>query len=186
MIIDEKKSLIVARNVTKYYGPFKALDSVTFTAEPGELVAVAGPSGSGKTSLLHSLAGIIHPDSGEVLVDGNDLAALQSRKQRCSLVGIIHQQYDLVPQLSVIHNVLAGQLGHWGLFTSLLSLVWPRDRREAHDILLQLGIADKIYDKTSNLSGGEQQRVAIARMMIQSPQLVLADEPVASLDPSRA
>ena len=186
MIIDENKSLIVARNVTKYYGPFKALDSVTFTAEPGELVAVAGPSGSGKTSLLHSLAGIIHPDYGEVLVDGNDLAELQSRKERCSLVGIIHQQYDLVPQLPVIHNVLAGHLGRWGLFTSLLSLVWARDRRQAYDILLQLGIADKIDDKTSNLSGGEQQRVAIARMMIQSPQLVLADEPVASLDPSRA
>ena len=137
MILDVNKSLIVAHNVTKYYGPFKALDSVTFTAEPGELVAVAGPSGSGKTSLLHSLAGIIHPDYGEVLVDGNDLAELQSRKKRCSLVGIIHQQYDLVPQLPVIHNVLAGHLGRWGLFTSLLSLVWPRDRRQAHDILLQ-------------------------------------------------
>ncbi|GIT13383.1 MAG: hypothetical protein CM1200mP35_02030 [Chloroflexota bacterium] len=108
-------------------------------------MGVAGPSGSGKTSLLHSLAGIIHPDYGEVLVDGNDLAELQSRKKRCSLVGIIHQQYDLVPPIACNTQFsLAGHLGRWGLFTSLLSLVWPRDRRQAHDILLQLGIADKI------------------------------------------
>ena len=152
----------------------------------GERVAVAGPSGSGKSSLLNSLAGIIHPENGRVLVDGNDLAKLRSRNEMCRLVGIIHQQYDLVPQLPVIHNVLAGNLGRWGLFNSLLSLVWPRDRRQVQDILGELGIADKIDDLTSKLSGGEQQRVAIARMMIQSPQLVLADEPVASLDPARA
>lgn len=186
MIIDSKKYLIVAHDITKYYGSFQALDSVAFTVEAGERVAVAGPSGSGKTSLLNSLAGIIHPDQGQVIVDGNDLAKSKSRKETCRLVGIIHQQYDLVPQLRVIHNVLAGNLGRWGLFTSLISLVWPRDRRRAHDVLRQLGIADKIDDQTSKLSGGEQQRVAIARMMIQSPQLVLADEPVASLDPARA
>ena len=186
MNIHDKKSLILVDNISKYYGSFKALDSVRFTVNAGERVAVAGPSGSGKSSLLNSLAGIIHPEKGQVLVDGNDLAKLQSRKEMCRLVGIIHQQYDLVPQLPVIHNVLAGNLGRWGLFNSLLSLVWPRDRRQVQDILGELGIADKIDDLTSKLSGGEQQRVAIARMMIQSPQLVLADEPVASLDPARA
>ena len=121
MNIHDKKPLILVDNISKYYGSFKALDSVRFTVKAGERVAVAGPSGSGKSSLLNSLAGVIHPEKGQVLVDGNDLAKLQSRKEMCRLVGIIHQQYDLVPQLPVIHNVLAGNLGRWGLFNSLLS-----------------------------------------------------------------
>jgi phosphonate transport system ATP-binding protein len=102
------------------------------------------------------------------------------------LVGLVHQQYDLVPHLPVIHNVLAGRLGQWSLVHSILSLVWAQDRQLALDVLGQLGIADKINERTSHLSGGEQQRVAIARLMMQSPWLVLADEPVASLDPARA
>jgi len=182
----EDKILVIVDHISKYYGPLKALDSVNFVVKDGERVAVAGPSGSGKSSLLNLLAGILQPDQGQVLLDGNDLSELLSRKELSRLVGLIHQQYDLVPQLSVIHNVLAGNLGHWGLFNSLLSLVWPKDKNQVQDILGHLGIADKIDDQTSHLSGGEQQRVAIARMMVQSPQLVLADEPVASLDPARA
>ena len=101
-------------------------------------------------------------------------------------MGIIHQQYDLVPHLPVLHNVLAGRLGQWGLLRSVVSLVWPQDRGLAEDALAQMGIADKALERTSHLSGGEQQRAAIARLMLQSPRVVLADEPVASLDPARA
>ena len=101
-------------------------------------------------------------------------------------MGLIHQQYDLVPHLSVVHNVLAGRLGQWSLFRSMISLVWPQDRQVAEEALAQMGIADKIHERTSHLSGGEQQRVAIARLMLQGSRVILADEPVSSLDPVRA
>jgi phosphonate transport system ATP-binding protein len=121
-----------------------------------------------------------------LFINDRPLAHLPPGKELSKLVGIIHQQYDLVPQLPVIHNVLAGRLGQWGLIRSLASLVWPQERHLAELVLTQLGIVDKIHERTSHLSGGEQQRVAIARLMVQSPQVVLADEPVASLDPARA
>ena len=98
----------------------------------------------------------------------------------------MHQQFDLVPHLSVVHNVLAGRLGQWGTLRSLLSLVSPRERHLALEALGKLGIADKMYERTSRLSGGEQQRVAMARLLVQTPKAILADEPVASLDPARA
>ena len=147
---------------------------------------MAGPSGSGKTTLLYLLAGILQPDEGQLFVGNQSLALLQPGREMSQLVGIIHQQYDLVPQLPVIHNVLAGRLGQWSLWRSIISLVWPRDRKMGESALDRLGIGDKSQERTSHLSGGEQQRVAIARLMVQSPRLVLADEPVASLDPAQA
>ena len=105
-------------------------------------------------------------------------------RELSQLVGIVHQQYDLVPHLPVLHNVLAGRLGQWGLLRSAASLVWPQDRWLAESALERMGIADKAWERTSHLSGGEQQRAAIARLMVQSPRVVLADEPVASLDPA--
>jgi phosphonate transport system ATP-binding protein len=149
-------------------------------------VALAGPSGSGKSTLLYLIAGILQPDQGQLYIDHRRLSQLQPGRELSKLVGIIHQQYDLVPHLPVIHNVLAGRLGQWSLFRSLVSLVWPQDRQLAESALARLGIADKAHQRTSHLSGGEQQRVAIARVMVQSPRVVLADEPVASLDPARA
>ena len=101
-------------------------------------------------------------------------------------MGLIHQQFDLVQHLPVVHNVLAGRLGQWSLFRSIISLLWPQDLHLAQAALFQLGIGDKINERTSHLSGGEQQRVVMARLMVQSPQLILADEPVASLDPALA
>ncbi len=178
--------LVVAREVSKSYPRATALASTSITVEAGETVALAGPSGSGKTTLLNLLSGVSRPDTGEVTIGGRLLSQLKPGRELSQLVGLIHQQYDLVPQLPVIHNVLAGRLGQWGLVQSLLSLVWAQDRQTALGVLEQLGIADKIFERTSHLSGGEQQRVAIARLMVQSPQLVLADEPVASLDPARA
>ena len=178
--------LVVARDVSKSYPRATALSPTSITVEPGETVALAGPSGSGKTTLLNLLAGLTPPDTGEVVIGGRSLSQLKPGRELARLVGLIHQQYDLVPQLPVIHNVLAGRLGQWGLVQSVLSLIWAQDRQTTLDILGRLGIADKINERTSHLSGGEQQRVAIARLMVQSPWLVLADEPVASLDPARA
>ncbi len=178
--------LVVVEGIAKGYPRVQALHSVSFTIWPGERVALVGPSGSGKTTLLNLLSGMEQPDAGSLSIDGRPLSRQMPRRQLSRLVGLIHQQYDLVPQLPVVHNVLAGRFGQWGLFRSVLSLAWPQEYPLAQDALERMGIADKIQERTSHLSGGEQQRVAIARAMVQSPRLVLADEPVASLDPARA
>ncbi len=178
--------LVVVEGIAKGYPRVQALHSVSFTIWPGERVALVGPSGSGKTTLLNLLSGMEQPDAGSLSIDGRPLSRQMPRRQLSRLVGLIHQQYDLVPQLPVVHNVLAGRFGRWGLFRSVLSLAWPQEYPLAQDALERMGIADKIQERTSHLSGGEQQRVAIARAMVQSPRLVLADEPVASLDPARA
>jgi phosphonate transport system ATP-binding protein len=178
--------LLVADGISKRFGRLEALAPLSITIGQGERVALAGPSGSGKTTLLYLMAGIIQPDAGKLLLAGQDMTHLQPGKEKAGLVGLIHQQYDLVPHLSVLHNVLAGMLGQWSLFRSLLSLVWPQDRHVAASALAKVGIADKIHERTSHLSGGEQQRVAIARLMVQESRVILADEPVSSLDPARA
>lgn len=178
--------LVKVEGVSKSYSDASALSPVSFSVLPGERVALAGPSGSGKTTLLYLLAGIHQPDSGSLSIDGKDLALVKPGRDLSTLVGIIHQQYDLVPHLTVLHNVLAGRLGQWGLLRSAASLIWPQDRGLAETALERMGIGDKAWQRTSHLSGGEQQRAAIARLMVQSPRVVLADEPVASLDPAMA
>ena len=178
--------IIRAWDISKRYPGREALRPMSLEARDGEAIAVVGPSGSGKTTLLHLLAGVIRPDTGGIRLNGASLSELGAGRELSRLVGVIHQQYDLVPHLSVVHNVLAGRLGEWGLFKSLLSLVSPRERRLAEDALEKVGLADRLYERASRLSGGEQQRVAIARMLVQDPRVIVADEPVASLDPARS
>ena len=172
--------------VTKSYSGRTALAPLSLSIGAGEAVAVLGPSGSGKTTLLHLLAGIIRPDSGSIVLNGHALSGLGPGRESAGLVGVIHQQYDLVPHLSVVHNVLAGRLGSWSLVRSLWSLLSPRDLEMAESALSRVGLVDRLYERTSRLSGGEQQRVAIARLLVQDPRVIVADEPVASLDPARA
>ena len=178
------RPILNLQGVSKSYPHAQALESLSVAIHSGERVALAGPSGSGKTTLLYLMAGLLQPDRGGLSIDGFSLAQLAPGKQLSRLVGLVHQQYDLVPHLPVVHNVLAGRLGQWSLLRSLASLVWPQERYLAETALAQMGIGDKINERTSHLSGGEQQRVAIARLMVQSPKVVLADEPVASLDPT--
>lgn len=173
-------------NVDKVYDNEYALRDIQLEISEGEHVAVIGPSGAGKTTLLHLMAGMFEPDRGIVSIDGRPLYSLKNGRDRSHLVGIMHQQFDLVDELPVIHNVLAGQLGRWTFLQSLRSLLFPRDQKRAEQALERVGIPDKIYDKTAHLSGGEQQRVALARLLVQDPQNFLADEPVASVDPARA
>ena len=181
-----QQPLVTVAGVSKSYSDVPALSPLSFSVQPGERVALAGPSGSGKTTLLYLLAGILQPHTGTLAIGGRDLAKVKPGRDLSTLVGIIHQQYDLVPHLPVLHNVLAGRLGQWGLLRSAASLVWPQDRGIAESALESMGIGDKAWERTSHLSGGEQQRAAIARLMVQSPRVVLADEPVASLDPAMA
>ena len=180
------RQMVVAQGVRKSYSQVAALAPLDLAIRLGEKVAIAGPSGSGKTTLLYLLAGIIQPDEGYVTIDGRRLSNLRPSEELAGLVGMMHQQYDLVPNLPVVQNVLAGRLGQWGLFRAIISLVWPQERQLAEAALAQLGISDKLQERTSRLSGGEQQRVALARLLVQSSRVILADEPVSSLDPTRA
>ncbi|GIQ69145.1 ATP-binding cassette domain-containing protein [Xylanibacillus composti] len=178
--------MFALEQVCKSYGAAYTLHPLDLHIRKGEIVALIGPSGAGKTTCLNMLAGTIRPDAGSLRIAGKPAESYASGKQLAKVVGMIRQQFDLVGSLPVIHNVLAGRLHEWGLGKSLLSFLFPQDKPIAADALHRVGLADKLYDKTANLSGGEQQRVALARLLVQHPQAILADEPIASLDPARA
>ncbi len=156
----------------------------------GERVALLGPSGAGKTTLLRVINGVIVPRSGSVEVQGVNLRNLEPRAQRQlrSRIGFVHQDHSLVSNLRVLHNVVAGRLGQRGFWSSLRGIVRTSqaDLLEVHRILERVGIGDKLYQRTDSLSGGQQQRVALARALFQQPKMLLADEPVASVDPTRS
>jgi phosphonate transport system ATP-binding protein len=180
------KDIFQLNGISKIYERKIALSSLSLSIKKGEIVALIGPSGAGKTTLLNILANIIMPDQGNLFIDSLPMDIYKSSKLLAKKVGIIRQQFDLVSPLPVIHNVLAGKLADWGFFKSLLSLIFPQEKATAVKALDRVGLLDKLYEKTANLSGGEQQRVALARLMVQKPEVILADEPVASLDPARA
>jgi phosphonate transport system ATP-binding protein len=182
----QNDNIFEINEISKIYEGTKALDSISLRIKRGERVALIGPSGAGKTTLLNILATVVKPDGGDILLDGIAIENYKGVKALAHKLGIIHQQFDLVGPLPVIHNVLAGRLKDWGLFKSLISLIVPQDKQLVIKALDRVGLKDKIYERTSNLSGGEQQRVAMARLLIQNPEVILADEPVSSLDPSRA
>lgn len=175
------------RGVSKVYGNFHALRDVDLTIAEGEQVALVGPSGAGKSTLIALLNGSISPSAGEVLVLGHDLSRHRPRALRSiqRQIGTIYQQFYLADSLRVIHNVNAGHLGRWSLLKALLSLVWPLEVKTAARALERVGIPEKLYARTGQLSGGQQQRVALARVLVQDPRLILADEPISSLDPER-
>jgi phosphonate transport system ATP-binding protein len=172
----------------------RALDNVNLQIAPGEMVALIGASGSGKSTLLRHLAGLVvgdrEPNACHVLVGGRDVQtegrlSADVRRIRGN-VGFVFQQFNLVNRLSVITNVLIGTLGRLPLWRTLTFRFPEQERRLAIAALQRVGIADWAFQRAANLSGGQQQRAAIARAMVQRAQLVLADEPIASLDPEAA
>ncbi len=173
------------RGVEKRFGSSVALRDVNLRFERRERVALVGPSGAGKTTLLSILNGTVQPSAGEVLALGRPIHRLAAKDRRKvqQQIGTVYQQFHLVPGLRVIHNVNAGRLGRWSLGRAAFSLVWPVEVAQARSALERVGIPDKLFERTASLSGGQQQRVAIARVLIQDPQVILADEPIASLDP---
>jgi phosphonate transport system ATP-binding protein len=166
----------------------RALDGMNLTIRRGERVALIGPSGAGKTTLFRILNLTLRPTSGKLWIDGKEVERLHGKKLREARqkIGTVYQQHNLVPRLKVIHNVLSGRLGAWSTLRSLVSLLRPRDIELAYDALKRVGIGEKILARTDELSGGQQQRVAIARVLLQNPEVILADEPVSSVDRSLA
>jgi phosphonate transport system ATP-binding protein len=163
------------------------LKGVSLTVGQSERVAILGSSGAGKTTLFHAINGFAKADSGSIQVNGVEVTQLAGRALRRvrSHIGVVSQRHDLVDSLAVYQNVMAGALGRWSAWRALRFLFWPakEEMEEAAAALRRVGLEHKLRARTSGISGGEHQRVAIARALVQQPVLLLADEPVASLDP---
>ena len=165
-----------------------ALRGVTLAVAAGERLAVIGPSGAGKTTLLRVIGASLKPAAGSVQALGADpwrLGAGALRRLRAR-IGTVHQAPPLPPRLRVVTAVLAGRLGQWSAARALGSLLYPSDVAGARAALARLGLADRLFDRCDRLSGGQLQRVGIARVLYQGPDLLLADEPVSALDPTLA
>lgn len=184
--------LVLARDVSKTFGSRKALDGVSISVASGEMVALIGPSGSGKSTLLRSITGLqsIDPGKGTISVfgetvqkDGRVTGAVRQARAR---LGMIFQQFNLVGRLTLFSNVMLGALGRLPTWQGLLGL-WPQaDKDRAMAALHRVGVSDYAGQRANTLSGGQQQRGAIARAIVQGAKAILADEPVASLDPVSA
>jgi phosphonate transport system ATP-binding protein len=161
------------------------LHTLNLTVQGGEQLALIGPSGAGKTSLLHLLATDLAATSGELVVLGQPISTLSTSARqalRCR-IGLIHQTPPLPPRQRVLTAILAGRLGQWSLLRCLRNLLLPTDIEGARAALSRLNLADKLFARCDQLSGGQLQRIGIARVLYQQPQLMLADEPVSSMDP---
>lgn len=177
-------------NVSVDYRGVNALDRVTLSLDPGEAVALIGLSGAGKTTLLKTCNALTKPTSGTVSIDGRELGRISAHELKYirSRIGFVHQNLSLVPNLRVIQNVVFGRLGRRSFLGGAKDMLFPSSTviEKVYEILDSVGIAEKIYERTDRLSGGQQQRVAIARALFQNPVILLADEPVSSVDPVRA
>jgi phosphonate transport system ATP-binding protein len=166
----------------------RALRTISLALGQGERMAVIGPSGAGKTTLVRVIGTSLRPTEGRVAIAGVDpwhLSASELRRLR-SRVGVVHQSPPIPPRLRVVTAVLAGRLGSWPTWKALASLVVPGDIAGARSALAPLDLADRVFDRCDRLSGGQLQRVGIARVLYQRPDLILADEPVSALDPALA
>lgn len=167
------------------HGQVQALQGIDLQIGAGERVAIIGPSGAGKSSLLQLIATAIEPSSGTLDLLGHAPWRLSARaRQRLrARIGLIHQAPPLPPRQRVVTAVLAGRLGQWSTLRGLLNLLYPSDVAGAREVLSGLGMADKVFAQCGQLSGGQLQRVGIARALYQQPQILLADEPVSAMDP---
>ena len=171
-------------DVSLQIGAARLCDHITLSIPQGQKVALIGPSGAGKTTILRLISGIVWPTSGSVHVSGQRTGALcgKALRRHRRQVGFLHQQDNLIPQLRVAHNVLMGKLGDWSWLQALWSLLRPQHIEVARAALERVELADRLWALPDELSGGEQQRVALARLLVQEPRVVLADEPVSALD----
>jgi phosphonate transport system ATP-binding protein len=168
-------------DLVKHYDGSLVIDHRSFQVRKGQFLALLGPSGAGKTTLLRCLGGLLAPDSGEVVFEGVRATGLTRQHRR--RIAVVFQQFDLVGRLDALDNVLAGRLGHVPQWRGLLRQFSREDRLFGLECLDRVCLLDQAGQRADTLSGGQQQRVAIARALAQRPDLILADEPIASLDP---
>jgi phosphonate transport system ATP-binding protein len=178
--------MLEIKNLTKVYeGGVQALYNVSFSVEQGEFLAVIGLSGSGKSTLLRCINRLVEPTEGQIIWNGVDVTSANQTELRLirRKIGMVFQHFNLVERSQVITNVLSGRLGYINPALSLINRFPESDTEAALKQLERVEIADQAYKRADELSGGQQQRVGIARAMVQEPEMILADEPVASLDP---
>jgi len=178
--------MLEIKNLTKIYRDGTvALRDVSFTVADGEFLIIIGLSGSGKSTLLRCINRLIDPTEGQIIWDGVDITSAEPAELRHirRQIGMVFQQFNLVKRSTVLTNVLSGRLGYVNPWPSLLHRLPKEDREMAQQALERVGIANQAHKRADELSGGQQQRVGIARALMQQPRIILADEPVASLDP---
>ncbi len=181
--------MIEFSHVSKVYpNGVKALDDVTLQIEQGEFVGIIGLSGAGKSTLIRTVNKMIDTTEGTLTVNGVDVSSLKGKALRIfrRKMGMVFQSFNLVTRTTVINNVLSAKVADMPLIRTLLGLYSKKDKIEALEALDKVGILDKAYTRADQLSGGQMQRVALARTLAQNPEIILADEPVASLDPVMA
>lgn len=181
--------LEICKLVKNYTNPdTEVLHDINLSVKAGEFVVIIGPSGSGKTTLIRCINRLITATEGEIYFDGKPINGLRGAKLRKlrSQIGMIFQDYNLIKRSNVMQNVLHGRLGQMSFFSSALGLYSKADLKAAHELLLAVELEDLMHKKAQALSGGQMQRVGICRAMMQKPKLLLADEPISSLDPASA
>ena len=179
-------SILEFQHVSKvYHNTTRALDDLSFSVNEGEFVSIIGPSGAGKSTILRCINRLIDATEGKSIYDGEEIMALRKGQLRNvrTKTGMIFQHYNLVERLSVMENVLHGRLGQKSTFSGMIGHYTESEKEKAFSILSELGLADQAYKRCDALSGGQKQRVGIARAIMQEPELILCDEPIASLDP---
>ena len=185
---DLSRTTLSIQGLSKLYaGGVQALSDISIDVREGEFLVILGPSGAGKSTLMRCLNRLVEPNTGKVIHNGEEISGqnkdLREIRHR---FGMVFQQFNLVKRLSVLTNVLTGRLAYRSVWRSLFYNFSQEDKRIAIECLARVNMDHKTFQRADTLSGGEQQRVAIARALAQKPQIILADEPVASLDPKIA
>lgn len=180
----DQTPLMDIRGLSKKFGSRMGLESISFALNQHEFVAVLGPSGAGKTTLFRCMTGMTEIDAGRLLFGGTEIRSLARAQRR--QIALVFQQFNLVSRLSALENVLAGRLPHTAMWRGVFRCFERADILKAFESLERVGLLDEAHQRADTLSGGQQQRVAIARALAQEPRLIVADEPVASLDPMAA
>lgn len=180
--------MLTVTNLTKRFGTNAAVDSANFDVDKPAMIGIIGRSGAGKSTMLRMMNRLADATEGSIVFEGEDITALTGAAKRAwqSRCAMIFQQFNLVPRMDVVSNVLHGTLNRRSTMATMFNLYPQEDIHKAIDILDRLGIAEQAPKRAEALSGGQQQRVAIARALMQDPQIILADEPIASLDPMNA
>ncbi len=167
-----------------YDGEYFAVNNVNLNIQKGEFIGVIGSSGSGKSSLLKTINKLVEPKTGKIIIDDEDITSYEEKKLRGvrRKIGMIFQDYNLIERSTVLENVLMGRLGYKSKLDTILGRFTESEYALAEKALKNVGLEDKIFERADNLSGGQKQRVSIAKALCQQPKIILADEPVASLD----